>query len=278
MFVLRDVQCTGLFVAEWLTGEGTYWAMHQDDDAQIVITLAGTLSDRSESESFHYERTRNSAIIRPPKTIHEVRGCGEAHALVIDISADRFDAMLASDGGLFREAQYFDPADIAFFAAQALRDLSTGGADAPFLLEATVLSLIVRMRRLLRRREEERRPRWLDDLIAQVAIDPRQRLTARAVAAAAGIDHDSLSSAFLEYEGRSLNRYLAELRLERAATRLRLTNEGIATIAQEAGFYDHAHLIRTFRKEMGTTPSAYRKIHRGGPRATLPVAHGKGRS
>lgn len=58
---------------------------------------------------------------------------------------------------------------------------------------------------------------------------------------------------------RSPGEYLRQ-RVEYACGRLRSSDTQIAEIAQEAGFFDHSHLSRVFAKEMGISPSAFRKI------------------
>ena len=36
----------------------------------------------------------------------------------------------------------------------------------------------------------------------------------------------------------------------------------VADIAQDVGFYDHAHFIHSFRRATGQTPADYRRQHR----------------
>jgi AraC-like DNA-binding protein len=49
------------------------------------------------------------------------------------------------------------------------------------------------------------------------------------------------------------------VRIRAASLRLTSTNDTIAHIALDCGFYDHSHFTRNFRKIMGTSPKEYRK-------------------
>jgi AraC family transcriptional regulator len=53
-------------------------------------------------------------------------------------------------------------------------------------------------------------------------------------------------------------RYVIQLRVERAKTLLRRTGQPLARIAQEIGFADQSHLTAVFRREIGVTPSHFR--------------------
>lgn len=53
--------------------------------------------------------------------------------------------------------------------------------------------------------------------------------------------------------------YIQRARVNAAKTLLKTTNKQIADIAAETGFYDEAHLIRTFTKIAGTTPARFRR-------------------
>lgn len=53
-----------------------------------------------------------------------------------------------------------------------------------------------------------------------------------------------------------------QARLDAARQALLATSSGIADIAANTGFTDHAHLTKMFRKAFGMTPSDYRAVYR----------------
>jgi AraC family transcriptional regulator len=62
--------------------------------------------------------------------------------------------------------------------------------------------------------------------------------------------------------GTPVGSYLRGLRLAWAAGRLTDSEDTIAQIALEAGFFDQSHFTRTFRQYFGLTPQAYRRAVR----------------
>ena len=52
--------------------------------------------------------------------------------------------------------------------------------------------------------------------------------------------------------------YLIRLRVKHATEMLKNTEKSVAEIAQDCGFFDSSHLLRTFKQEMGITPSEYK--------------------
>ena len=54
-------------------------------------------------------------------------------------------------------------------------------------------------------------------------------------------------------------KHIMRVRIRAACVRLTTTNDTIATIALDCGFYDHSHFTRNFRKLMGASPKDYRK-------------------
>lgn len=57
----------------------------------------------------------------------------------------------------------------------------------------------------------------------------------------------------------SPSQYLIRLRVLIASDQLKYSNESIARIAIDCGFYDHSNFIRHFKRTLGVTPLAYRK-------------------
>lgn len=54
-------------------------------------------------------------------------------------------------------------------------------------------------------------------------------------------------------------KHIMNVRLRAASLLLTTTNDTIAAIALDCGFYDHSHFTRNFRKTMGVSPKEYRK-------------------
>ncbi|WP_432498326.1 helix-turn-helix domain-containing protein [Kineococcus gypseus] len=69
--------------------------------------------------------------------------------------------------------------------------------------------------------------------------------------------------AFTAATGLTPHRYLVALRMDRAARLLRSTDLAVLDVAVSCGYAGTGHFAGTFRRHHGTTPSAYRRAHRG---------------
>jgi AraC family transcriptional regulator len=70
--------------------------------------------------------------------------------------------------------------------------------------------------------------------------------------------------------GESVKEHIRRLRLERAAARLKLTDEPISRIALEAGYESHEAFTRAFRVGLGLSPSEFRAHNAMQPRQPTP--------
>lgn len=64
---------------------------------------------------------------------------------------------------------------------------------------------------------------------------------------------------FRKYTGTSPARYLREIRLRRACEQLKNTALPVSSISQEVGFDDPYYFSRLFKRNIGTTPTEFRK-------------------
>jgi AraC-like DNA-binding protein len=81
----------------------------------------------------------------------------------------------------------------------------------------------------------------------------------------AGIAHMSKRSFLRTFQaatGQSPIAYLIQIRVNRAAHRLRVTDDSVTAVAFEAGFQDSNYFTRQFRRVMGVSPRAYREANR----------------
>jgi AraC-like DNA-binding protein len=86
--------------------------------------------------------------------------------------------------------------------------------------------------------------------------------TLRELATIAGLSEGHFARAFKQSEGLPPHRYVMRRRVHAAAERIRQTDQSLSAVSLDVGFSDQSHFTRTFVREMGETPSAYRHRHR----------------
>ena len=86
-------------------------------------------------------------------------------------------------------------------------------------------------------------------------------LSVAGMAEAAGLSARHFSRQFKRQTGQTPYQYVLAARLAKAREQLAASDASVSAVALEAGFCDQAHLTRTFREALGTTPGAYRRLH-----------------
>lgn len=92
-------------------------------------------------------------------------------------------------------------------------------------------------------------------------IDDRlsERISLHEVAETSGLTTFAFSRAFKKELGITFQEYLIRSRIDKAQQLLGNPRLSVTDVAGAAGFGDLSHFIRTFRKYVGSSPSAYRK-------------------
>jgi AraC-like DNA-binding protein len=99
------------------------------------------------------------------------------------------------------------------------------------------------------------------DHLHQHFMDPD--LSLAAVAAASKCSPNYLTQRFTETVGQRMRAYIVALRVDRACRQLLGTDLPIKRIALESGFRDAAAMSRAFCRQLGVSPSEYRRIFAG---------------
>jgi len=76
----------------------------------------------------------------------------------------------------------------------------------------------------------------------------------------AGLSHSQFNRRFLAMYRMPPSTYLQRVRVHEACRRLVASDRTAMEIALESGFYDQAHMTRTFKKFLGVTPSEFRRL------------------
>lgn len=77
----------------------------------------------------------------------------------------------------------------------------------------------------------------------------------------ARLSQSQLHREFSRLFGITPNQYIREVRVGVARHLLETTQQPIATIAADTGFYDQSHLTRQFKTSTGITPTQYRRTY-----------------
>lgn len=97
------------------------------------------------------------------------------------------------------------------------------------------------------------------DALAFIAANCHRRLRQRDVARAVKTETRTLQLRFRKFLDRPIVAVIRQLRLERAKRELVQSDRTMKEIAQDVGFEDPARMNDAFRRELGITPSEYRR-------------------
>lgn len=259
MNIVRQLLSPSLALYE-ITGQPVDYAPHVDLTAQFSLALEGVLIDHGTHHRF--DREPGSITFRPAGTRHSVVSDAPARGLCIEFSGERFPQLCEHAGLPTDKPVHMSGNDLSGLGDQIYFELRGSDRERPVLIEGLVTTLVARFATLLRRRNLETRPPWLDDAVELIRTRSRvPNLSATYIAARIGVATADLNAALAHFERVSLHDLLQRHRVDWAREQLRCSRRAIAAIAQEAGFYDNSHMVRAFRRIVGTTPSAYRRAY-----------------
>ncbi|MGH9888348.1 MAG: helix-turn-helix transcriptional regulator [bacterium] len=187
---------------------------------------------------------------------------GPAGAVCLNIELDAdWDESLANLGAAARIPSLHDEA--SWTGLELLRSTAdtAGGAPVDWLI---VESLVAELLALTQRKHRQARSSDARPIIRRVAEMIEGHLAAppslHVLANAVGLHATHLARTFRRAMGCTIGQYARQRRIVHVQRALRLhTAWSISRVAAATGFADHAHLTRTFRREVGITPSAYRR-------------------
>ena len=106
--------------------------------------------------------------------------------------------------------------------------------------------------------QSEGLPAWVEKLREEMDRNFALPHDLGTLAQNSGVSVAYLCRIFKAYTGKTVIEYLVERRIQAAIWKLREGDEKIISIALACGFNDLAYFNRTFKRIVGTTPSAYR--------------------
>jgi AraC family transcriptional regulator len=243
----------------------------QHSGVSIAVVTSGT---------FTYRTAQGSAVLAPGAVLLGNAGqcfeCGHEHSvgdrcLAFHLSPELVESVVAQLPGM-RHLKFAVPslppvAELIPVVADA--DAAwRGSADVSFEELAldvvakvgTVLAVLdsaARPTRRLRspsRRDQQR----VTEALRRIEAESDRALSLQDLAGDAAMSPYHFLRVFRAVAGTTPHQFLLHTRLQRAAARLRGSQDTIASIAADAGFTDLSTFNRRFRRLIGANPSAYR--------------------
>lgn len=223
--------------------------LHTHEEAHFVLVLSGGYM----SSARHAPAMSNTPLLvfNPPGTTHRDRFYGGR------------GTFLAVSGGTDTHGLGYAMAVADPYAIQTARRIATDFQRStlnPLLLDGSAQQLIATCTPLSS--DESRRatqpPAWLKTAFEMLYASADPDLSVAQVAAYVGVHPVHLARVFRRYLHCAPGDYLRGRRLERAAAAIG-SAASLADAAYTAGFFDQAHLTRSFRDGYGITPGAWRK-------------------
>lgn len=246
-------------VRERMYRPGLRFERHHHERTSLFAVLSGEVEEAASVTPVAC-REGSAGLIPAGAEHRSAFGKAVVHSLDVVFDAgwlERSGVWLAAPrGGLYTHADV-----VSACAHRLLRACRQPDADHRLAAEELVLDLVSRTLEPGRADQAPGRgggPRWLDDVMALVrSAEPARELSL--IAEAVGRDPGHICRAFRAAFGCSVHEYARMVRIERAAVRLRTTEDPLVRIAIETGFSDQAHFTRVFKAHMGVTPLAYRR-------------------
>ena len=104
------------------------------------------------------------------------------------------------------------------------------------------------------------RPPWVSKLEEILHSEYSEKFSLDALSRELGIHPVHLSRSVSRYFHCTLGEYVRKVRVERSLAFMPQKNLSLTEISARCGFADQSHFVRSFKRIIGTSPSAYRKL------------------
>ncbi len=230
---------------------------HSHDETTITLVLSGAIRER-------VGRVEESAgplsyVIKPRDTVHADQFSAHVRTLQITIPDDEVPAFEEADHVLKRWRWHHGGPAVPLFLGllHKLRSPRTHVGPPP-AMECDAIELLGALRADTSERSGEP-PLWLAR-IREIIDDSAHGPSVRSLATDAGVHPVYLARQFREWYGCSITQHARRLRARRAARAILQGSSSLSHASYGAGFADHPHMCRVFRRETGLTPTAFRTL------------------
>ena len=251
--IVRAHSRDGITVTQTEHGPGTVLTMHAHELPNLTLVVRGGFREAVKGRSFT-AAPYDILVKRPGERHANEYGATATRGLSVELD-ETSNAQLGRLGDVLLRTAHVRHGCAADALRRILPELMIGDAASALSIPALVCEALAE---LMRTSLPRRRPAWMPDVVRFLDQHFAETVSLASAAETFGIERTQLARWFRRQQGVTVGQYVRRRRIEFARAELREGRKSIAEIAAAAGFADHAHFCRVFKKVTGATPRVFR--------------------
>lgn len=260
--VRAERSVAGLTLAETGYGPGFRVPLHDHTRPFFCLSLRGSFSERYERGS--WTATPATVFYHPAGAEHaEEFGEAGGHLFNIQLGREWLDRLRDYDIRPPQRQLRSTGGRMTRLAVGILGEFRSGDTASDLAIDGlalTLLALAVRGSEGPRPKGRGERPGWLDRVEALLRERATESMDIAAIAGVVDVHPVHLARVFRRHYGCSPGEFMRRVRIRRACRLLAESPQSLTAIALETGHADQSHFTRHFKRAMGVTPGAYRRL------------------
>jgi AraC family transcriptional regulator len=233
---------------------------HAHDCATISYVLRGACTEVFDRLAL--ECKPFVPIMKPAGVFHSNRYGGDGtKCLLIEIKPGGLE-MIRMFSNVLDDVVHFQDGTLAGLAMRINKEFHRADGASALSIEGLVLEMIGAATRRKTEALTSGLPQWLRTARELINEHFKERISLFRVAASLGVNPSYLSRMFRKHYRVTVGEFVRKRRLDYAAKNIVESNDSLAQIAANAGFYDQSHFTHAFRLYTGVTPSEFRAAFR----------------
>ena len=254
--ILANTSVAGFTLTETRYLPGLTLPKHSHEQAYFCFVLGGRFTEVYSKHS----RTRRpwTLIFHPAGEEHSDHFHTGVRCFNIQMTTSWLERAQEHSGRVNAPAE-FCGGQATYLAARLYSEFRRFDEFSSLVVEGLTLEIMAEMSRQLLRGLERTAPRWLEQARGILDQQFNDRPSLVALAESVDVHPAHLAREFRRFYRCTVGEFVRQRRIEFARHQISTSDASLSDIALAAGFFDHSHCTRTFKKHTGMTPKQYRR-------------------